>query len=70
MFRFLISVVFGPECAYPQAAASSIEAALAEAQLDRLVDALKRIAVGPRSDGSYDLSREACTQIASEALTG
>lgn len=30
--------------------------------------ALEKIAAGPRPDGTYNLSREACEQIAKEAL--
>jgi hypothetical protein len=33
-----------------------------------LEEVLERIAVGKRSDGTYNLSREACEQLASEAL--
>lgn len=37
-------------------------------RVERYEAALERIAVGKRSDGTYNLSREACEQIAKEAL--
>ena len=44
------------------------ERELAQTILD-LLDALEKIAAGPRPDGTYNLSREACEQIAKEALS-
>ena len=41
-----------------------------EAERDRYRDALEKIAAGPRPDGTYNLSREACEQIARKALDG
>lgn len=40
----------------------------AEAENDRLRAALEQIAAASRPDGTYNLSREACEQIAREAL--
>lgn len=37
-------------------------------EMGRYYAALYRIASGPRPDGTYNLSREACEQIAKEAL--
>lgn len=37
-------------------------------ELDRVIAALERIAAPKRPDGTYNLSREACEQIAREAL--
>ena len=37
-------------------------------RMGRYHAALYRIAAGPRPDGTYNLSREACEQIAKEAL--
>lgn len=37
-------------------------------RVDELESALERIAAGVRNDGSWNLSREACQQIALEAL--
>lgn len=39
-----------------------------EALLEYRTRALERIAVPPRPDGTYNLSREACQQIAQDAL--
>lgn len=40
----------------------------AEAENGRLRAALEKIAASPRPDGTYNLSREACEEIAREAL--
>lgn len=40
------------------------------ARCEELEGALRRIAAGPRPDGTYNLSREACERIAREALDG
>lgn len=40
----------------------------AEAENDRFRAALEQIAASPRPDGTYNLSREACEEIAREAL--
>lgn len=39
-----------------------------QARIDDLEDALWRIAAPPRQDGTYNISRERCEQIAREAL--
>ena len=41
-----------------------------EAERDRYRAALERIAAPKRPDGTYNLSREACEQIAANALRG
>jgi hypothetical protein len=40
----------------------------AEAEVERLREVLERIAMPTRPDGTYNLSREACEQIARKAL--
>jgi hypothetical protein len=39
------------------------------AERDRYREALEKIAAGERPDGTYNLSREACEQIARAALS-
>ena len=44
------------------------ELIVALARVEELEDAIWQIAAGPRPDGTYNLSREACQQVARKAL--